>query len=234
MKVRLLAMGLFEDYDPINYTRHYNYFKVKNFYHDTVYHFNFETNVDTEYKISPKGGFFSPLKAETFFYENESDRKSAEFPSVVNRKPSFFVFILPNPVLHRTDLKTGYTIDDISFKGQSFDRARFYDKSYLESLTKFSLDSDLTGKIHVIQKLHDFSFINNFLENNCHPIFIQDHDELCILINDYKLFLERTFNLTVDIKSFSKIIIPFFKLEEQEKKQLALAESCNFPYIADQ
>ncbi|WP_192349348.1 hypothetical protein [Algoriphagus sp. Y33] len=222
MKVRLLAMGLFEEYDPTNYTRHLSNLRLEKFYQKKAYHFNFETKIDTKYKISPKGGYFSPLKAETFFYVDESDRKPVEFSSVISRKPSFFAFILPNPVLHRTDLKTGYTINDISHRGQPFNNERFHNKSYIESFKNFSLDSDLAGKISIIHELHDFSFINNFLENNCYPIFIQDQEELCILINDYKVFLEKIFNLNVDIKSFSKTIIPFFKLEEQEKKQLAL------------
>ncbi|WP_372950574.1 hypothetical protein [Mariniphaga sp.] len=233
MKVRLLAMGLFEDYKSNNLTQHYNYFRIRNYYKDTVYHFNFEKKVNSEFKISPKGGFFSPLKAETFFYEKEPDVESGEFISVVKRKPSFFVFILPNPVLERTDLKTGYKINDITFRGQPFESARFHDQCYLDSLNKHTLTSDITGKIKIIQKLRDFSFINNFLENNCHPIFIKDPYELFVLINDYKFFVERTLNLKIGIKSFSKIIIPFFKLEDHEKRQLALTKSYNYPYVAD-
>jgi hypothetical protein len=233
MKVRLLALGLFENYESDNLTQHYSYFRIRNYYNNTVYHFSFDIEENTEFKISPKGGFFSPLKAETFFYENESGIKTSEYTSIINRQPSFFVFILPNPVLKRTDLKTGYKINDITHRGKPFDEVRFHNKSYPEYLNKYTLNPDIAGKIEIIQKLDDFSFINNFLENNCHPIFIKDPYELFVLINDYKFFVERTLNLKIGIKSFSKIIIPFFKLEDHEKRQLALTRSDNYPYVTD-
>lgn len=62
--------------------------------------------------------------------------------------------------------------------------------------------------------------INDFFENNSYPIFVKTIDELAALMSSYADFIKQVLDLSLSVDSFSKVVIPFFELSEDDLRML--------------
>ena len=88
-----------------------------------------------------------------------------------------------------------------------------------ERYSQRSFYSDITGRLEIIRIDFKKEFnprINNFLNNNCYPVFVEDAEEVILLMNDYNAFIMGVYGVELTLSSFSKILIPFFELDEQD------------------
>lgn len=228
MEVKLLQLGLFEKYNSIRQTHHFNTIQINNYYNETAFQFELKINDDEEFKLTPKGGYFLPSKAETIFYEKDKDK--IVFNRIIKRQPDFFAFILPYPQLKRTSPRFKFPTAEWAFNPQPFSHGRFNGDLKEKRFSYMSLKSDLEQKLLVSHSTQSNHRINDFIENNCYPIFVEAHDELCILMNDYLSFIKQTINADLSLKSFSKNVIPFFEINETEAKQISKTKSDTLPW----
>jgi hypothetical protein len=212
MKIKIISLGFFSDYN-----QDYSFIRMDRIqsatFQNIVFHFSIETDSQYHFKISPMGGFFIPSKAETYFYSNLDEKASTKFSSVLEVQPSFFVFLLPMPFLRKINRRTGYCTDRFS-SIRPFRIFSEFSTNFNGEIDNNKLNSDLSSKIIFSEFQSSHKLINDFRENNCYPFFLQDPNELCILIDDYAEFFTEAFKFQINLLSFTKMVIPFFNIVE--------------------
>lgn len=227
MKVRILSLGLYEKFDFNNQTSHIHSIQIKNYFDNVEFQFRFDLNSSEKYKINASYCSFNPSTVESKFYKNHFET-NADI-NKINRKPGFYVFILPYPWLQKKTSESNFPHDAWAFNCEPYKNGLFNNDSQRKKrFSKFSFQNDFNGQVLINNNRH--TFINNFIDNNCYPLFVETDDELMVLINDYNIFLKSTLNIEIGIQNLGKIVIPFFELTSDEVSSLLKEESDDLPF----
>jgi hypothetical protein len=230
MKARLISLGLCENYDLDNQTKHFNIFQIKNYFKNTLFHFEINSEKTKDYfcksqyqgegyheqvfKILPKGGYFNPLDVQTKFYDNHS---SIIENSIIERQPVFFVLLFPYPMFKFFNSYRKYGSSDFSSNPKPFSQKSFNQENLRkDNFSDYNLKIHLGSVIKIDNLLRNHDYYNNFFDNNNFPLFIDNHDELITLLNDLDSFYFNTLGFNLKLENISRIIIPFFELKPKE------------------
>lgn len=207
--VKILSYGFFTGIDDNNISRHLPPKSNEIVDNNIIY---FECAANCESKIDFDCGFFCPKTTTTDFKFKSVKSENYEGFKIVTMKPDFFVFLLPYPTLerhyndeyHRSSTKT------ISPHPYQDKRLHFRKDGYVERTVEF----DLSNKISIKLIEYNNGRFNHFMSmyNSCYPIFVEDINEIRKLVNDYHEYVYSNLGFEIDIKSLTKIIIPFFNI----------------------
>lgn len=170
----------------------------------------FELPLNDEIKFNFDCGYFNPVNATTFFNSKSKKKDYSIDFKIIKMRPSFFVFLLPYPTLYKTYKEHPKFTDYVCASNPKF----FFNKRR----NRFSynvVETDLKARVSIGNILKkDIDCQNYFMDNNCYPLFVEEIQQLRILIDDYNNFLKSVFDFEIGINSLSKIIIPFFDIHE--------------------
>jgi hypothetical protein len=215
--VKLLTNGFFENPEKISdeSTQLSPYNIRKNF--DKVL-FYFELNTCFDYNLKFDCGYFSPKDEITYFHLKEEKTTAYNEYKIINIQPSFFVFSLPYPMLYfNINNKHQEKSFPLDYKTNPFINQIILKKDRENRFSNEIVDSDLSKnyRIHILEKEHPS--VNSFTGNNCYPLFLQDINEVKSIADEYRGFLNEVLGFEIGVNSLSKIIIPFFDIDEFNK-----------------
>jgi hypothetical protein len=225
-KVQISPFGKYGFFEEIDINRGISdcwYYDRSKFENVLVY---FELPQKKDFKLRFDCGYFDPQDIITYFDLVKSKKVTNETYNVIHIQPEFFVLLLPYPSLY-VNLPKDRFKTFMSDNPSPFFKKTVYKKNTVNYLgngvfknNRFNnelIESDLKYKISIgTDSVNNLSSINNFMDqhNNCYPIFVEENDQLRILIDDYGKFIKEIFDFEICIKSLSKIIIPFFDIHK--------------------
>ncbi|HRO42711.1 MAG TPA: hypothetical protein PL009_07735 [Flavipsychrobacter sp.] len=139
--------------------------------------------------------------------------------NAIKRDPSFFIFLLPYPVIEQKSANGRWqSINENFFK--AFASA----KKNRNVFDRISDDLSSCFKIRGLDSIehgeYEETLPNDFknAENSAFPIFLEQGDDFIHLIIEWRKFVSESLNFTPPINSFSKIAIPYFSSTDHEQK----------------
>lgn len=211
--IKLLSNGFFvhpeKEIDPMQLTP----YNIRENFEKLLLYFELDNCSDNKLKFDC--GYFSPKEEITNFHLKEEKISRYNEYKIINIQPSFFVFILPYPkiyfnITNRLHEKS-YPLD---FKTNPFVNQLILKKEREIRFSNKIAESDLSKNygMHILEEEHQA--VNNFTGNNCHPLFVEDINEVRLIVDDYNNFLKEILGFEIGVNSLSKIIIPFFDIEK--------------------
>ncbi|MBL7770550.1 MAG: hypothetical protein JNK20_16345 [Flavipsychrobacter sp.] len=196
---------------------------------DTLFHFDFNLEEKGKYNLEFSGGYYDPIEACTQYYHSENVIHDSKL--ILYKKPSFFAILIAYPILKKRSVSTGYFSEEWANNPKPFKNMYLFNKeSTIKRFNSKNWKGDLSEKIIIDYNIGDYHYLNNFFENNCYPIFLEDPSEIILLINDYADFLNRALGVSFNLQNISKVLIPFFEISNEDNLQIPECGGDDLPF----